>query len=89
MSSESITRSIYDISVTDLDGNEVKLDKFKGKCLLIVNIASDCKMMKENFSQLRKLKKKFSNGEGNISQSIIDNNAKLFVFRAYDSAVSL
>ncbi len=34
--------SIYDLSFTDNSGNEVKLDTFKGKNILIVNTASHC-----------------------------------------------
>lgn len=33
---------IYDLSVKDIDGNEVSLSKYKGKVLLIVNVASKC-----------------------------------------------
>ncbi len=32
--------SIYDFSVKDIDGKEVALSKYKGKALLIVNVAS-------------------------------------------------
>ena len=35
-------KSIFDFSVTDINGNEVSLEKFKGKNLLIVNVASKC-----------------------------------------------
>jgi glutathione peroxidase len=34
--------SIYDIQAKDIDGNVVKLDKYKGKVMLIVNVASKC-----------------------------------------------
>ncbi len=34
--------SINDISVTDIDGKEVKLSDYTGKVLLIVNVASKC-----------------------------------------------
>tara|TARA_Y100001968_G_scaffold305685_1_gene321774 strand:- start:2594 stop:3184 length:591 start_codon:yes stop_codon:yes gene_type:complete len=34
--------SFYDISLPDIDNNEIQLDKFKGKKLLIVNVASRC-----------------------------------------------
>merc|ERR1719239_1147552 len=33
-------KSIYDFCVTDIEGNEVSLDKYKGKVCLIVNVAS-------------------------------------------------
>ena len=34
--------SIYDISVKDIDGKNVSLGDYKGKVLLIVNVASKC-----------------------------------------------
>lgn len=34
--------SIYDFTVKDIDGNEVKLDRYKGNVVLIVNVASKC-----------------------------------------------
>ncbi|PHR69902.1 MAG: glutathione peroxidase [Arcobacter sp.] len=34
--------SIYDIKVKDIDGNEISMSKYKGKTLLIVNVASKC-----------------------------------------------
>jgi len=35
-------QSIYDISVKDIDGKEVSMSQYKGKVLLIVNVASKC-----------------------------------------------
>lgn len=34
--------SIYDFTVTDINGNEVSLKDYEGKTLLIVNVASKC-----------------------------------------------
>ena len=34
--------SIYDFSVKEIDHQEISLEKFKGKTLLIVNVASRC-----------------------------------------------
>jgi glutathione peroxidase len=34
--------SIHDITVKDIKGNSFKLDRYKGKVLLIVNVASQC-----------------------------------------------
>jgi len=34
--------SIYDFPLTDIDGNEMSLEAYKGKVLLIVNVASKC-----------------------------------------------
>ncbi len=36
------TMSIYDIKVKDIDKNEISLSKYKGKVMLIVNVASKC-----------------------------------------------
>ena len=35
-------QSIYDITVTDMNGNEVSMSQYKGKVLLIVNTATQC-----------------------------------------------
>lgn len=40
--SEKEKKSIYNIKVKDLTGNEILLEAFKGKVLLIVNTASEC-----------------------------------------------
>ncbi|MFT5646643.1 MAG: glutathione peroxidase [Aureispira sp.] len=34
--------SVYDIAVHDIIGNEISMSKYKGKVLLIVNVASKC-----------------------------------------------
>ena len=36
------TSGFYDITVKDMDGNDVSLANYKGKVLLIVNVASKC-----------------------------------------------
>jgi glutathione peroxidase len=41
-SSPSITANISDFTVKDINLNEVKLSEYKGKVLLIVNVASNC-----------------------------------------------
>jgi glutathione peroxidase len=38
----SKSTSVYDFKVKDIDGKEISLDKFKGKKILIVNVASQC-----------------------------------------------
>jgi glutathione peroxidase len=37
-----MSRTIYDFKVNDINGQEVPLSQFKGKILLIVNVASKC-----------------------------------------------
>jgi glutathione peroxidase len=39
---EKRMKSIYDFRVADIDGNDVNLADYKGKVLLIVNVASKC-----------------------------------------------
>ncbi len=40
--SNSENDSFYEFPVTDIDGNEMSLEKYKGKVILIVNVASKC-----------------------------------------------
>lgn len=37
-----INETLYEFPVTDIDGNEMSLEKYKGKVILIVNVASKC-----------------------------------------------
>jgi glutathione peroxidase len=46
--------SIYDLSFVDNSGNEVKLESFKGKKILIVNTASQCGYTKQ-YEDLQKI----------------------------------
>lgn len=34
--------NVYDFTVKDIDGNEVSLSDYKGKVMLVVNVASEC-----------------------------------------------
>ncbi|HET8866264.1 MAG TPA: glutathione peroxidase [Gracilimonas sp.] len=34
--------SIYNFNMTDIDGNEVSLSEYKGKVIMLVNVASKC-----------------------------------------------
>jgi len=53
------TMSIYDFSVKDIDGHEVKLDKYKGRVMLIVNVASKCGFTGQ-YAGLQKLHEKYN-----------------------------
>ena len=39
---EAKVMSIYDFEVKDIDGNSISMSRYKGKVLLIVNVASEC-----------------------------------------------
>lgn len=51
--------SVYDFTVRDIDGQEVKLSSYKGKVLLIVNVASKCGLTDRNYSKLEPLYNKY------------------------------
>ena len=44
---KNLNKNIYDITVMDMDGNKVKLSDYKGKVLMIVNVASKCGFTKQ------------------------------------------
>ena len=50
--------SIYNISVTDISGNDRTLSEYSGKVLLIVNVASKCGFT-SHYSGLQELNEKF------------------------------
>lgn len=49
---------IYDFTVKDIQGNDLSLEKFKGKVMLIVNTASNCGFTKQ-YDGLQKLYEKY------------------------------
>ena len=53
-------QSIYDFSVRTIDGEEISLASFRGKILLIVNVASQCGFTKQ-YAELQQLFEKYSN----------------------------
>jgi glutathione peroxidase len=52
-------QSIYDFVVKDISGNDVSLEKYKGKVLLIVNVASQCGFTQTNYTELTELYNEF------------------------------
>ncbi|XP_027329222.1 phospholipid hydroperoxide glutathione peroxidase, chloroplastic-like [Abrus precatorius] len=54
-------KTIYDFTVKDIEKKDVSLSKFKGKVLLIVNVASRCGLTSSNYSELSRLYEKYKN----------------------------
>lgn len=52
-------KSIHEFTAADSYGNDISLDKYKGNVVLIVNIASNCGLTKNNYAKLMDLKKKY------------------------------
>ncbi|KAK9098147.1 hypothetical protein Syun_025192 [Stephania yunnanensis] len=52
-------KTIHDFTVKDIDGKDVSLSKFKGKALLIVNVASRCGLTSSNYTELSHLYEKY------------------------------
>ncbi|KAH7711766.1 glutathione peroxidase [Aphelenchoides avenae] len=49
----TMTETIYQFSAKTVDGQEVSLEKYKGKVVLIVNVASQCGLTESNYRQLK------------------------------------
>lgn len=58
----SVPKSLYDIIETDLFGNPLNFEDFKGKVIYVVNVASYCGYTEENYELLRNLRKYASKG---------------------------
>ena len=52
------TKTIYDFSMKDIDGNDVSLSKYKGKIVVIVNTASQCGLVGQ-FAEIEDFYKKY------------------------------
>ncbi|MGJ2543721.1 redoxin domain-containing protein, partial [Salmonella enterica subsp. enterica serovar Paratyphi A] len=52
-------QSVHDFTVKDARGNDVDLSQYKGKVLLIVNVASQCGLTDSNYTELSKLYGKY------------------------------
>jgi glutathione peroxidase len=51
--------TIYSFRAKNIDGQEVSLDKYRGKVLIIINTASECRYTDSNYSQLKELLEKY------------------------------
>ncbi|KAJ3706744.1 hypothetical protein LUZ61_010449 [Rhynchospora tenuis] len=58
MASQSTT-SVHDFTVKDAKGDDVDLSIYKGKVLLIVNVASQCGLTNSNYTELSQLYEKY------------------------------
>ena len=56
--SDNMNNSIYDISITSLEGKTVNLSDFKGKKILFVNVASKCGFTSQ-YKHLQELNDKY------------------------------
>ncbi|XP_044460561.1 probable glutathione peroxidase 2 [Mangifera indica] len=61
MASEHSPKSIYDFTVKDIRGNDVSLSDYRGKVLLIVNVASKCGLTQSNYKELNVLYENYKN----------------------------
>ncbi|MBA0773441.1 hypothetical protein Gotri_008716 [Gossypium trilobum] len=59
MAAQSSKGSVHDFTVKDAKGNDVDLSIYKGKFLLIVNVASQCGLTNSNYTELSKLYEKY------------------------------
>ena len=69
--------SIYDLKVTDNKGNEVSLEQYRGKVLLIVNTATGCGFTPQ-YEGLENIYKKY----GEQGFEILDFPCNQFAFQA-------
>ncbi|KAG8065681.1 hypothetical protein GUJ93_ZPchr0004g39823 [Zizania palustris] len=59
MAAASSATSVHDFTVKDASGKDVDLSVYKGKVLLIVNVASQCGLTNSNYTELSQLYEKY------------------------------
>ncbi|KAI5077589.1 hypothetical protein GOP47_0007413 [Adiantum capillus-veneris] len=59
-------QSVYEFTVKDIDRKDVSLSKYKGKVLLVVNVASRCGLTTSNYTDLARLYKKLKSEDFEI-----------------------
>jgi len=56
--------SVYDFNVTDIDGREVSMEKYRGHVLIIVNVACLWGNTNKSYTQLQALHEKYAESHG-------------------------
>ncbi|CAN6268844.1 unnamed protein product, partial [Urochloa humidicola] len=59
MAAASSATCVHDFTVKDASGKDVDLSTYKGKVLLIVNVASQCGLTNSNYTELAQLYEKY------------------------------
>ena len=65
--------NLYDFQVKKMNGQEVKMEEYKGNVVLIVNTASKCKLTPQ-FKELEELYKEI---KWNFTKFLIDKEGKV------------
>ena len=52
---QAFCNSIYDFKATDIQGLDVDFNHFRGKVMLIVNVASECGFTDSHYRELQRL----------------------------------
>ncbi|CAM6019384.1 unnamed protein product [Sphagnum balticum] len=66
MDAPAEVQSIYDFIVKDINGNDVSLNAYRGKVLLIVNVASQCGLTQTNYKELTDLYNQYKGSDFEI-----------------------
>jgi glutathione peroxidase len=62
LSANAQSKNFYDFSVKTIDGNALSLSEFKGKKIMVVNVASKCGLTPQ-YKQLQALFEKYGNND--------------------------
>jgi glutathione peroxidase len=57
---ETVPKSFYDFTVKDINGNDVKLDRYQGDVCMVVNVASKCGLTKTQYAGLEELYQRYN-----------------------------
>nr|XP_043628169.1 glutathione peroxidase 1 [Erigeron canadensis] len=60
------TKTLYDFTVKDAKGNDVDLSVYKGKVVLVVNVASKCGLTNSNYEELNQIYLKYKDQDFEI-----------------------